>query len=429
MLFVRIGWENASLDPTGKQANAAPNSSSESEISTMIEHLRSRPILEKAMDLVMPASAGESPENREKSFNDFKNRITVTSPKASMIIRIAAKAPKPEDAQKIVSTLTDLYLDEHLRVSRPAGSYEFLSQHSTRLREELEATQAELRDAKNRIGLASVEGRRVALESQISEVEMKIHEVTASLLASEAKMKNLDTAINALPDPLLKQMVGGTPNDGFADMRARLFELQVQREELGAKFTDAHPLYIAVEKQAEEIEALLKREAPDRTEIIRSISATENAAQAAMTAQLKSLRSQLVELQESLTLLNNNETNVTFLSLKLTHIQNRYMVYDAKAEDARIEEDLLKEKLSNVRVIQPASFALLPVGPRRSSLMLLVLVCGFVGGSAVAMASEFLDRTLNQRSGNTHNQRFNANLPQSPLPGLDSASHQGAPAM
>lgn len=429
MLFVRIGWENASLDPTGNKGEAAAAATCESEISTMIEHLRSRQILEKAMNVVLPASEGESRETREKAFNEFKDKISVSSPKASMVIRIAAKGKNPEEAQKIVATLTDIYLDEHLRVSRPAGSYEFLSEHSNRLREEFEAIQAELRDAKNRIGLASVEGRRAALETQISEVEMKIHEVTSALLASEAKLENLDTAIDALPDPLLKQMVSGTPNDGYADMRARLFELQVQREELGAKFTADHPMYIAIEKQVKKMEALLEKEAPDRSEIIRSISASEKAAQAAMNAQIKSLRVQLAELQESLTLLNNNETNVAFLSLKLTHAQNRYMVYDAKAEDARIEEGLLRQKLSNVRVIQPASYALLPVGPRKSSLLLLVVVCGFIGGSAIALLSEFTDRTLNQRRGMDRNRQNSTRQPISQMVGLDGASHQGVPAM
>jgi polysaccharide biosynthesis protein PslE len=429
MLFVRLGWENASLDPTGKQDAASANSSSESEISTMIEHLRSRQILEKAMDLVMPISDGESRENREKAFNSFKNRITITSPKASMVIRIAAKANRPEDAQKIVATVTDLYLDEHLRLSRPAGSYEFLSQHSNRLRAEFEAAQVELRDAKNKIGLASIDGRRASLESQIGELETKINEVTAALLASEAKMKNLDIAINALPDPLLKQMVGGTPNDGFAEMRARLFELQVQREELGSKFTKAHPLYAAVERQVDEIESILQREAPNRSEIIRSISASENAAQAAMKAQLESLGNQLAKLQESLTDLNNNETNVAILTLKLSHIQNRYVAYDAKAEDARIEEDLLKEKLSNVRVIQPASFALLPVGPQKTSLILFVMVCGIVGGSVIALLSEHFDRYFKQGKGLVRNRPFGERQQLSHLPGMDGTSPQGAPAM
>ena len=219
-------------------------------------------------------------------------------------------------------------------------------------------------------------------------------------------------------------MVGGTPNDGFADMQAKSFELQVRREETGSKFTAEHPLYIAVNRQAEEIKALLKREAPDRLEIIRSISAAERASQAAMNAQLESLQNQMIELKESLTRLNNNETNVAILSLKLANAQNRYLAYDAKAEDARIEEDLLKEKLSNVRVIQSASFATLPVGPQKSSLMLLVLVCAFVVGCAIAMASEFFDRAVNQRIPNLRNRPIIQRQPLSHFSGIDGSSLQ-----
>ena len=430
MLFVRIGWENASLDPTVNKGDAiAVNISRETEISTMIEHLRCRQILEKTMNLVMPSSADDSPEDRERAFARFKSRLSITSPKMSMVIRIIAKGDSPEEAQKTVAVLTGLYLDEHLRMSRPVGSYEFLNQHSNRLREEFETAQAELGDAKNRIGLASVEGRRAALESQINAVEIKIHEVSASFSAAEAKMMTLNAAIDSLPEPLLKQMVGGAPNDGLATMRDRLFQLQVQQEEVRSRFKGPHPLYTAVQTQVEEITAVLKREDPDRDQIIQAICASDNASQAALAAQKQSLQSQLLELQKSLTVLNKEEMHVTLLSLKLRHIETKYLVYDAKTEDARIDSALLKDKISNIRVIQPASFAVLPVGPQKANLVLLALVCGIVVGTTTAMFSEYWDRSTKPREGVAHSHPASEHVPLPHLAGSKVTSLQNVAAM
>lgn len=388
-LFVRIGWENAALDPTVNKGDAiAVNITRETEISTMVEHLRCRPILEKTMNLVMPSTADHSPEDRERAFARFKSRLSITSPKMSMVIRIVAKGDSPEEAHKIVTVLTSLYLDDHLLLSRPAGSFEFLSQHSNRLREEFESAQAELRDAKNRGDLASIEGRRAALESQINAVETRIHDVTAALSAAEAKMLTLRTAIDSLPEPLLKQMVGGSPNDGLAAMRDHLFQLQLQQEEVRSKFKGPHPLYTAVQTQVEEITAVLRREDPDRGQIIQAICASDNASQAALTAQKQSLQRQLVELKKGLTALNEDEMRVTQSTMKVRQIESKYLVYEGKTEDARIDDALRNDKISNVHVIQPASYSALPIGPQKANILLLALMCGVVGGVAIALFSD-----------------------------------------
>lgn len=388
-LFVRVGWENAGLDPTVNKADAvAINISRETEISTMLEHLRCRPILENAMNMVMPPSANESPEARERAFASFKSRLSITSPKSSMVIRIAAKGDTPEQAHKTVSALTSLYMDDRLLLSRPEGSYEFLVEQSDRLKEEFETAQAELRDAKNRGDLASIQGRRAALESQINIVQTKINEVSASLSAAEAKMLTLRTSIDSLPEPLLKQMVVGSPNDGIATMRDKLFQLQVQQEEVRSKFQAAHPKFIAVQAQVDEMTALLKKENPDRPQILQAILAADNSNKAALLAQKQSLQSQLLELRDELIALNENEMQVTQCEMKLKQAESKYIAFSIKTEDARIDSALLKDKISNVQVIQPASMSVLPVSPQKASILLLSLMFGVAGGVALALVSD-----------------------------------------
>jgi uncharacterized protein involved in exopolysaccharide biosynthesis len=388
-LFVRVGWENAGLDPTVNKVDAvAINISRETEISTMLEHLRSRPILENTMNIVMPMSPNQSPEARERAFAGFKSRISITSPKMSMVIRIAAKGDTPEQAQKTVATLTRLYLDDHLQLSRPEGSYDFLVEQLNRLRDEFEMAQAELRDAKNRGDLASILGRRNALESQINVVQTKINEVTASLSGAEAKMIAMTSTIDSLPAPLLKQMVGGAPNDGLAAMRDKLFQLQVQQEEARSKYQAAHPKLIALKSQVEEIAALLKEEDPDRPQILQAILAADSSTKAALLAQKKSLQGQLLELRDELMSLNENEIRVTQCEIKLKHAESKYMAYSAKTEDARIDSALLRDKISNVQVIQPASMSVLPISPQKSNILLTALMFGVSGGTALALFSD-----------------------------------------
>ncbi|MBN8604990.1 MAG: hypothetical protein J0M26_28595 [Planctomycetes bacterium] len=400
-LFVRVGWENAGLDPTVNKSDAvAVNITRETEITNMLEHLRCRPILERAMDIAMPDASKMTPESRELAFESFKRRLSITSPKQSMIIRIGSKGDTPEQAFKAAHALTTIFMEDHLLLSRPAGSFEFLSQQTDRLREELETAQQELRDAKNRGDLASIQGRRTALESQINSLETRINEVTALLSAADAKMLALKSSIESLPEPLLKQMMVGSPNDGLAAMRDKLFQLQTHQAELKAKYQPSHPLYIAGQAQVDEMSSVLKDEDPDREKIIEAICAAENSNQAGLRAQKQSLQSQLTALRKELATLNDYEIQISKSELKVRHLETQYVNYAKKAEDARIDNALLKDKISNVHVIQPASLPVLPLSSQRAMTLLLFLVCGVVGGVAVALISDQWNRHVkaNERS-------------------------------
>ncbi len=209
------------------------------------------------------------------------------------------------------------------------------------------------------------EGRRTALESQISAVEAQLHQVGADHAAAIARLKSKRGAIETLPKPLLKQLVGGQPNDGLAQMRDRLFQLQVQQEELRSKFSDSHPNIKAVNKQVQELTEILSSEDPEREQIILTLCADDEARQASLDAQEQSLRMKLNELQKSLSKLNEDEIQVTQAALKVRQLESKYIAYSANSEDARIDEALRDDKISNLSVIQPASLSPLAIFPQK----------------------------------------------------------------
>lgn len=394
-LFVRVGRENATLDPTvikGDQISVNSSLSRETEINSIVEHLRSRGILQKALDKIQPQEPEETAEARERTYAKLKSRVQVTSPRQSTIIALAAKGDTPEEAQQIASAIIDIYMDEHLRVSRPNGSLAFLTDQAERMRDEYEKALNALRDAKNRGGMASIDGRRKALEDQTSAVESQLHQTEAEYAAATARLKSKRGSIENLPKPLLKQLVGGMPNDGLAQMRDRLFQLQVQQEELRSKFSDNHPNVVSVNKQVIELTDILNREDPEREQIIKTLCAEEEAGHAALTAQEKSLRTQLADLQKSLAALNEDEILVTQTALQVKQLETKYMTYAANSEDARIDDALRNDKISNLSVIQPASLSPLAVFPQKATTLLIAGFAGMMGGIFVALVSEQLRR-------------------------------------
>ncbi len=101
-LFVRIGRENATLDPTvikGDQIAVASSQSRETEINSIVEHLKSRGILQKAMDKVYPADGSESDIERERAYAKLKSRIQISSP----VNRRSSRSPPRVIHQKKLS--------------------------------------------------------------------------------------------------------------------------------------------------------------------------------------------------------------------------------------------------------------------------------------------------------------------------------------
>jgi uncharacterized protein involved in exopolysaccharide biosynthesis len=394
-LFVRVGRDNATLDPTvveGEQVAIHTGSPREIEINSIVEHLRSREILERTWDRVRPASLVETPESRAAAIARLKGRVRIASPRQSTLVTISAEGGTPEEAQDVARAITDIYLDEHMRVSRPGGAFDFLSRQSSRLYDEFQRAQEELRDAKNEGGMASIDGRRTSLESQINDVETHLSRVAAEHAAAKARFDTRRVAIDALPVPLLKQLVGGMPNDGLAAMRDRLFQLQVLQEELRSKSTDKHPAVVAVTEQVDELASVLDLEDPQREEIIAALCAEDQAQQAALAAQEESLDAKLVTLRREVTTLNDDEMRVAQATLKVRQLETKYQAYSASTEEARIDEALRAERISNISVIQPASLSPLAVSPQRSICLLLAGFFGAAGGLVTAILSEQLRR-------------------------------------
>lgn len=392
-LFVRVGRENAALDPTlTKGETMAVSASREEEMNSIVEHLRSRYILERTLARLDPQAAEADPVTREKALIALGNALSVTSPRATTVVTVQGRAGSPEQAQKIVATMVEVYLEEHMRTCRLPASYAFFSEQCKHLDEQLETAQGALRDAKNKIGIASIEGRRTALEGQINAVETKIHEVGTALAAAEAKTKALNAAIQSLPAPLLKQMVGGVPNDGLAAMRDRLFQLQMHEDEVRSKLSRSHPVAAAVHEEVQEVTGVLSREEPERPYLITAISAQDTANQASLAAEKQCLLSQLGLLQKSLATLNSDEVRIDKLARNVLQIQTQYLAYAENKEAARMDQALRIERISNVSIIQPATLVALPVSPRKALTLFLAMLGGALGGVVVVLLSEQWDQ-------------------------------------
>jgi uncharacterized protein involved in exopolysaccharide biosynthesis len=441
-LFVRLGRENATLDPTvtlGASPTVAIPQSRDNEINSVVEILQSRTLLEKVVDGVgvdvvlhggFAASApapSEPPEaieassspimgqfaalmlegrrvwsstarldDRQRAILQLAKNLKVEAARKSNVIEVSYEGSTPEQCQAVVAQLIDAYLDEHLRLNRPRGSHEFFAEQTRRLREELSRREGELRDLKNATGLASAAAQRQVLIARIGHLEDDLLAAETARSVAEAKVTVLHDKLASLPDTQVTLETEGFGNEGTDRMRDQYYALQVREKEAAAKYTDDHPRMRALHEQSTASRALLNAEERGRKQVTREPGRLHQQAESALLAEeptiaslrakAEQLKTQLAAARREVTALNDNELRLAVMQRDIDLIEADYRKYSNNLEQARIDQQLETQRMSNIAIVQPASYEPRPIRPRKAVNLLLGLCVGVLGGLALPWA-------------------------------------------
>jgi uncharacterized protein involved in exopolysaccharide biosynthesis len=464
-LFVRLGRENAMLDPTatlGQSPTVAIPQSRENEINSVVEIMQSRTLLEKVVDglgpaaVLGPASKAQSAQqgrsgslpplasaaekcgpataddnppgwagqtrlqinqicaegahllaqlgssaglnDRERAILQLAKKIRVEAAKRSNVIEVSCEGPTPAQCQAVVAKLMDAFLDEHLRLNRTGGSHEFFVAQTRRLGNDLARRERELRDLKNQTGLASPAAQRQLIVARLGRLQDELLQAETARAVAQARVQKLREKLASLPDTQVTTETSGFGNEGTDRMRDQFFALQVRQKEAQAKFTDAHPKMQQMHEQIATARAVLDEEDRGRKQVTKeparlyqqaqSSLLSEEPALAALQAQAEQLQGQVAAVRQELAALNEHEMCIAALQRDVDLLETDYRKYSANREQAQIDQQLEAQHMSNIGVVQPASYEPRPVRPRMMMNLLLGIGAGLFGGLALPLALE-----------------------------------------
>lgn len=414
-LFVQLGRESVGLDPTATVGQVVNLSETrENEINSAFQMLHNRQLVERIVDelgpqvvlagqLVERSNEQPTPLERERAVIALAGDLDIEAVRKSSVLTLAYQTTSPELAQRVLELLIQGYLEQHAKAHRIAGSREFFAQQSAHLRTELEQVQAKLRELKDRSGLAEVIERRTIVMRRIGQLEDQQSENQAALAAATAEIAALRAKLADLPATQLAQQTTG-PNAAVEAMRQQLYALQLKEQELRTKY-QPNTVYIQeIARQIEEAQKVLAAEGQQKTQVTQAVSAAREQAHLALVlaeakqASLEARRDQLEPLlataQQDLTQINRDEIIVTELEREVALKEAAYRQYAEKLEQARIDEALEERRISNVNVVQPPTYAVKPVRPRKAFTLLAGLVASLCAALAWPLVAEWFDQTL-----------------------------------
>jgi uncharacterized protein involved in exopolysaccharide biosynthesis len=115
---------------------------------------------------------------------------------------------------------------------------------------------------------------------------------------------------------------------------------------------------------------------------------------AAQKAEADSLKQQFEAVQSKIRALNENELRITELSRKSEMLEVSYREYTKNREQARINAALEAGSISNINVVQPATFVAKPSSPSLTLMLALGVFLSTLGAILTALVAEQLDRSL-----------------------------------
>jgi polysaccharide biosynthesis protein PslE len=424
-LFVRFG-RTAVMDPTATAGSGQVVSlydTRESELNSLLEVLRSRSLLERVVDAVGaenilagrvsdtpdqkgptvgPAAPSRDPRHQQ-ALAKLEKSVSIAVPRKTSTIIIGCKAERPEIAQQIVAKLVAAYMDEHLRVHHTDGSHAFFQEQTKLLEQRWQAAVAKVRKAKDDWKILTFEGKRKNCETTIADIESKRLTAAAELSSSEARIKDLTASIASLPERIPTQSVN-SPNAGADLMRQELYKVQSREQELLTKFSEKHPQVLAIRSTVVDLQKILAEQGDTRTAETTAVNPSrqslelsllnEQANSQALKSRVIAMDQQLKTLQGELHSLNARESQLASMQRDVDLAESRYRAYAEKLEQARINDQLDKERISNITLVQPASFVAKPGGPRKAYVLGLGFVVASLGSVGIALLAALLDPAL-----------------------------------
>ena len=442
-VWIKLGRENSKLDPTastGKTISIQENDR-EDEIKSVMDVITSRGVITAAVETLGPAVVlGDEPlsgggdealpksnpvadfakrilgsvvglvkmidpiSEKEEAIQEVIENIAVDSERKSNVVSLSFEAESPILAQAIVAAVLNEYKKEHNRIHTTAGSRTFFAAQREMLKTRVSESSDELAETKNKLGIASIDGKKQILENQLAGVQQSKLDSIQGLTESEAKIEEIKKLMIKYPETV-KSEEKLVPNTGRDSLRSRLYDLQVQRMEMEAKMSLDHPKLLAIKQQ--EIDAreeLAARSTMERTEKTESLNAVyqlllsdltkQYAAVAGLRAKLEAMEKQEQDISSEIEKLNLADVDIQRMKRELQLAVSNYMNYEENFEDARVDEALNQSSISNIGVAQEPTLQEKPVSPSKLLFGLISIILMLMGSAAIVAMLPFIDNQV-----------------------------------
>lgn len=333
-----------------------------------------------------PAAAGQDDRHLDAAAR-LESQLRATAAASSNTIQVRFSHPDRDLAIELVDVVIIAYLSRRQEIYEELNS-PFLLAEVARYRGALERVEDEIQRVKAHYDLLDLPQEILLAVNQVDSITQRQRHVLERREALEAEVAAAQTRLSELP-PRVGDFWESTDRADGDEARSRLLLLQVERANLAERYSDSYPRLREIDEELAAVRQFMASDRPiySSQREIRNPSLgfltnhliTLQLEQGALDRQVEELERQRRDTVERVAELRLAERELRELERSRDISARIYNEYALQAESARIEEDAIRQRHSNVRVVDWAS-----ASARGHSMGLNLAVGGVFGGLLLA---------------------------------------------
>jgi uncharacterized protein involved in exopolysaccharide biosynthesis len=251
------------------QTPAVPLPLTEEEINSEAELLLSPDLLRQVVlanglqdrekGLLKRALHGRQPEEWyvANAVKHLSQKLNIAVVKKTNMIEVSYKSSDPKLAFGVLDKLSVLYMEKHLTVHRPTGSYEFFAKETDKYKQALAESEARLAGFGKAEGVAAPDAQRADLAQLTMNSVAAFHQSEQMIAADGQRIKHLEDKMKEIPSRSSTQEVSNSANLLLQQLQQNLLAARLKRSQLVLKYDPSYPLVLQADQEIAQTETAI----------------------------------------------------------------------------------------------------------------------------------------------------------------------------
>ncbi len=311
------------------------------------------------------------------------SNLTARLEPRSKLIKVRLAWDNAEDADLILTTYLDRYLQHRSNLYNPAEALDFF-------RNQFQVYNDELRKREDLLINLAQQDFSSNPNAQISSNLMVQQNLVEQLSHLRERRNGLAQQVHFLREAVRQgnlEYFSTLDIVQLGRLAEKLLTLTIQRQELLTIYTPTSSPVEGVERQIKDTRATLEGE-------VNTYIGSREAELRGLDESIVSLIKELSEIERRNVALNQNTVKTNRIRREIGLLEDSYSTFAKRLEEARINEETRSDTMFSVSISDPPTAPQAPVFPKRPNVILIGSILGFVAACMIGFIIEFFDHSF-----------------------------------
>ena len=339
----------------------------------------------------------------------FAKQFQVTHVPGSSVMEISLTWDDPNVAQQILDKWINVYLDERTRALSRKSLYNFYEVESNRLADQIADTKAAIATYLKNIDSISSKEKLESLTNRLNRVSGDRAEALAERQALEKGKVSAVKQAGGLPREVVTARELSL-NPAREDLLLKLNGLELERlDKLKTYKNDAPPIReldgaiaamkTRIQQEKGTVQRSENRGPNEMVTMLQRGGLERDVRISELKARIGAYDREMEDLKGERYRILSVEPELARLERDLAATEKNYILYRDSLEKARIDRELDNSRISNIAIIEKATFMPNKVFPKSLSILMLSLPAGIIAGFLVVYLCFLFDQRIHDAGG------------------------------